>query len=69
MDRPKFLYESYDAACNRVPEIKQFKNASFEQSAAQVLELVDSVPGYELLQMFKSSPWGVAFVFKRVDHG
>lgn len=69
MTEPKFRYESFDAACSRVPAIERFKNERFEDSAAQVLELVDSVPGYELFQMFKSSLFGVAFVFKRVDHG
>lgn len=69
MAEPKFLYESFDAACSRVPELEQWRAFSFESSASQVLELVDSVPGYTLFQMFKSSPLGVAFVFKRVDHG
>lgn len=63
MANKKYITETWGEASIRVPEIQKYIYDPLSESAAYILELVDSKPGYSLF-CFHREKSGALFVFK-----
>lgn len=63
---PRFITETWDQACARVPSLSEFADKpALARHVAEVLYLADCMPGYELMQ-FGGLP-GLSFIYRRRD--
>lgn len=61
----KYVVETFRQLCERVPQVRAFETMPVEDTLASILELADSMPGYELFQLHKPSFSKAVFVFRK----
>lgn len=65
--RPRYVQETFAEAIIRVPALEPFSNRQTCEVAAEAFDLVDSLPGYMLVQAVTASYEPPVFVFRRID--
>lgn len=64
----RYKTETFAEALERVPALAELRGENTGEAMGRVFELVDTLPGYSLVQMIHMA-WRepVTFVFRRVD--
>lgn len=72
--RPRYVQETLREAIARVPALGPLSRKPADENAAAMFELVDTMPGYSLVQAvpdqpsaFGLRPVEAVFVFRRID--